>query len=70
MRGEILMSWLPESGQTYYFPFFEDDDHYWRAVWVDSYQDLMRYKNGLVCKTIKEANDKAKKMMKAIKVKS
>ena len=62
------LPWKPQDGEVYYFPDVSlGRPHADEDEWGDDARDNVRYEANMVCKTEKEAREKSKKMLKALK---
>ena len=71
LTGELVLEklpWKPEQEETYYFPKTSYGlAHADEAVWCDTPNDRRRYAAGMVCETVCEAQEKAERMLAALK---
>lgn len=62
-------SWHPVYEETYYIPCLSSADLVQEERWLDRKCDKSNYNNGLVCKHVGKAREKAKLMLDALKKK-
>lgn len=62
-------SWHPAYGEIYYVPDLSSIAHFREERWLDSINDGANYINGLVCRHVKKAKEKADMMLDVLKKK-